>query len=314
VSAPLAILLFAASAALTFGAAGFFADRLDHVGPRLGLPEAVVGLLTAFAADTPEISSAVVALVKGDKDVSLGVVLGSNVFNLAGMIGVSALLAGTVVLGRRALMLEGAVSLLSLLLTACLLLGILPAAAAIVLLAAVLVPYLVLTLRNPHAGTADADRHRHLEHGTILKPVALIVPAIVLIVVGSEGMVRSALSLADRWHVSQTITGFLVLAVLTSLPNAFTAVRLGIGGRGDALVSEALASNTINLGGGVLVPALVVGLARRTGSVDFDLAWLGGMTCVTLLLLAAGRGLGRAGGALLIVLYGVFIAVQVAIA
>ena len=47
--------------------------------------------------------------------------------------------------------------------------------------------------------------------------------------------------------------------MITSLPNAFTAVRLGLGGRGEALVTETLASNTINLTGGVLIPALFVG-------------------------------------------------------
>src|SRR5260370_15558562 len=99
---PLAILLFVASFAVTLAAAGFFADRLDHVGPRLGLPEAVVGLLTAAAADAPEISSALVALAHGEKQVSLGVVLGSNAFNLAAMIGLSAILAGAGVHDRPA--------------------------------------------------------------------------------------------------------------------------------------------------------------------------------------------------------------------
>jgi Ca2+/Na+ antiporter len=96
--------------------------------------------------------------------------------------------------------------------------------------------------------------------------------------------------------------------VLTSLPNAFTAVRLGLGGRGAALVSETLGSNSINLVGGVLVPALVVGLAGRSGLTDFNLAFLIGMTCLAVLLV--GRGIGRAGGALLIALYAVFVAVQ----
>ena len=64
----------------------------------------------------------------------------------------------------------------------------------------------------------------------------------------------------------------VVLAVLTSLPNAYTAVRLGLVGRGSALVSETLASNTINLVGGVIIPALAVGVAARSGLVDFDLA------------------------------------------
>jgi cation:H+ antiporter len=306
--------LFLASCALTFGAASFFAEKLDHIGPRLGLPEAVVGLLTAVAADAPEISSALVALTRGEKEVSLGVVLGSNVFNLAAMIGFSAVLAGTVTLRRDALIAEGTVGLSTTLVAAALLLGLLPATAAVALFALILVPYLVIVARSPGKPLDDRPpASRHLGEGAILKPTLLILPAVALIVVGSTGMVRSALVVADHWHVSKVIVGILVLAVLTSLPNAFTAVRHGLSRRGAALVTETLGSNTINLVGGVLLPALVVGLAGSSGAVGFDLAWLVAMTCLVVLLLSQARGIGRRGGALLIVLYVVFVAVQVAL-
>src|ERR1700675_3647778 len=114
----LAIVVFLGSGLLTFAAAAFFADKLDHIGPKLGLPEAIVGLLTAAAADAPEISSALIALSRGEKQVGLGVVLGSNVFNLAAMIGASAVLAGAVTLRRDALVVEGAVALLATLVAA----------------------------------------------------------------------------------------------------------------------------------------------------------------------------------------------------
>jgi cation:H+ antiporter len=301
------LLLFLVSLAVTLGAAAFFADRLDHIGPRLGLPEALVGLLTAVAADAPEISSAVVALARGQKDVSLGVVVGSNAFNLAAMIGLSALLAGTVTIGRRALAIEGGVGIAATLVAGGLVVGLLPAWVALVLLAAIVAPYLVIVSRGP----ADHAPRPHVHHeGTLWKPVALIVPAVGLIVLGSIGMVESAVALADRWHVSKAIVGILILAVLTSLPNAFTAIRLGLAGRGAALVTETIGSNTINLMGGILFPALIVGLAGSSGLVNFNFGWLLGMTCVALLLLSPTIGIGRRGGAVLVGLYAVFVAVQ----
>src|SRR5579862_9704887 len=166
---PLAILLFLASAALTFVAAGVFAERLDHVGPRLGLPEAVVGLVTAVAADAPEISSALVALTRGEKQVSLGVVLGSNAFNLAAMVGLSAVLAGSVRLGREALLLEGAVGLLATAIAAALVLGALPAWAALLLFAAILAPYLLLVTRRGHNPLDERTpgTRRHVDEGAL---------------------------------------------------------------------------------------------------------------------------------------------------
>jgi cation:H+ antiporter len=306
-SPALAIPVFAVSAVLTLAAAGFFADKLDHVGPRLGLPESAVGLLTAVAADTPEIASAVVALVAGDKEASLGVVLGSNVFNLAAMIGLSAVLAGAVTIGRRALVVEGAVSALCLAITAALVLGVLSAPLALILFLVIAVPYVIFTLRRPHEPHQGSGSGHHVRGEAVLKEILLMIPAVAVIVLGSTGMVKAALALADRWNVSETVTGLLVLAVLTSLPNAFTAVRLGLGGRGDALVTEALASNTINLTGGILVPALFVGLASATTSVKLDFAWLAGMTLFALLALATSRGMGRIAGAVLIAMYLTFV-------
>ena len=287
------LLLFLVSLAVTLGAAAFFADRLDHIGPRLGLPEALVGLLTAVAADAPEISSAVVALARGQKDVSLGVVVGSNAFNLAAMIGLSAVLAGTVTIGRRALAIEGGVGIAATLVAGGLIVGFLPAWLALALLAAIVAPYLVLVSRRPANHSPKLEHERH--EGALWKPVALIVPAVGLIVVGSIGMVQAAIDLSDRWHLSKAVVGILILAVLTSLPNAFTAIRLGLGGRGAALVTETIGSNTINLTGGILFPALIVGLAGSSGLVDFNFGWLLGMTCVALLLLSRTVGIGRRG-------------------
>ena len=90
----LAVPLFLVSLVVTLEAAGLFARRLDRLGVRFGFPEALIGLLTALAADGPEISSALFALSKGAHDVGVGVLVGSNGFNLAAMIGLSALLPG----------------------------------------------------------------------------------------------------------------------------------------------------------------------------------------------------------------------------
>src|ERR1700756_2489890 len=95
-SPALALPLFAVSLAVTLAAARLFARRLDKLGVRFGFPEALIGLLTALAADGPEISSALVALIKGERAVSFGVIVGSNAFNLAAMIGLSGVLAGGV--------------------------------------------------------------------------------------------------------------------------------------------------------------------------------------------------------------------------
>ena len=63
---------------------------LERIGARFGLPEATLGLLVALAADSPEVTSALTAYVRGEPSVGAGVVLGSNAFNLAALLGLGA--------------------------------------------------------------------------------------------------------------------------------------------------------------------------------------------------------------------------------
>lgn len=327
-SAVEAVALFLISLPVTLVAAQMFARRLDHVGVRFGFPEAMIGLLTALAADGPEISSALFALVRGAHSASVGVLVGSNAFNLAAMIGVSGMLAGSVLLPREALWLEGVITVAVTLIASGVLLGWVSPVLAAVLAAGVLVPYLVVLV----GGSELLAHGRHLKHAANLleralaqRPereqsppgpsrthhlLGLIVMDVLLIIAGSVGMVEAALSLGDKWHISAAVLGTLVLAPLTSIPNAVTGVRLGLAGRSAALVGESFNSNTINLAAGVIVPALFVTFAALTSSAELQLTWLIAMTAFCLAQLATKRGLRRAGAVGLIVMYLCFVALQ----
>jgi cation:H+ antiporter len=319
-SPALAVPLFVVSLAVTLAAARLFASRLDRLGVRFGFPEALIGLLTALAADGPEISSALFALVKGAHDVGVGVLVGSNGFNLAAMIGLSALVTGCVRLARETLLFEGTVGLIATLLAAALLLQWLSPAEAVILFALALVPYLAIViagsrLRGPRLGRLTRALHEHAATerppDTSTNPthhlLALIVVDVTLIVAGSFGMVEAALSLAGAWHISDAVLGVLILGPLTSIPNAMTAVRLGLAGRGAALVGETFNSNTINLGAGVILPSLFVTFAAVSTLGKVQLAWLLAATLLTLALLGQPRGMRRPGAAVLVILYFAFV-------
>ena len=319
-AAALDLLLFLGSLALTLAAAAFFARRLDRVGLHLGLPETVLGLLTALAADAPEVSSAIAALVKGKHGVGVGVVVGSNVFNLAAMVGLSAILCGGITIRREALAVEGAVGLAVTVIVGALLLTLLGPWPTLALLVAVLVPYVFLLSRGPSRAPRPlvrvfGERHRpdhRLAHGeTWLVPAVTLVPAIALIVVGSVGMVDAAVSLGHRWSIPDVLVGTIVLAVLTSIPNAYTAARLALQGRGSAVLSETFNSNTVNLVFGVALPSFFVSLGTTSSLGRFDVGWLLLTTAVVIALLWRRGGVGRSAGLAILALYAVFVAVQI---
>ena len=326
----LAAPLFIASLAVTLAAARLFARRLDIVGTRFGLSETVIGLLTALAADGPELAAAVIALAKGERAVSAGVVVGSNIFNIAAMIGLSALLAGGVRLARTALALEGAVGALVTLIGAGVLLDALTPLWGVILVVPVLVGYVLLlfdvaaaearlplprVLRQRLAAVLATRAHPRRSqpanpHGH-RRALALITVDAALIILGSIGLVNSAVALGQHWGISGTVVGVLLLGPLTSIPNAQTAIRLGLSARGAALVSETFNSNTINLLGGVLVPAAFVNVAVHSSTEKLDLAWLGAITVACLFCLGRAGGMGRGGGAALVLLYAGFAVFQI---
>ena len=239
-------------------------------------------------------SSAIAALVRGKHDVGVGVVLGSNVFNLAAMIGLTAILCRRIQVRRQSVAFEGAAGIAATLIVGALILKLLGPWVTLALLAAVLIPYLALLGRF---GEHHRPDHALVPGERVFVPALMLLPALAIIIVGSTGMVDSALRLAHRWSVPDVIVGIVVLAILTSLPNALTAARLGLQGRGSALVSETLNSNTVNLVFGVAIPAFFVTIASTSALTGFDLGWLLLMTVLALALLARRAGVGRSGGA-----------------
>ena len=320
-------------AALVLFASAKMTAGLDRLGENLGLSEGLLGLLTALGANAPEISAAVTALLSGAHDVGYGLVLGSNLFNLAGLLGLSAALVGRVAEDRAGLALHGGVALLTTLLAGAMVLGLLPPGWTLGLLLAVMGPYVTLlaisparlrqwdapgmralatSLHGEDAGEQQAPGERKAPSEKKRGgwgPVWLLAPMLAVIVGGSVEMVQSALVLGKAWHVPSAVVGAVALAALTGLPNVYAALRLARQGRGGAVVSETLNSNTLNLLAGIALPAVVFGLGRGSRASVMEAGWLLGLTLTALLLLWRGP-LTRRGGVFVIAVYLAFVAVQ----
>ncbi len=105
----------------------------------------------------------------------------------------------------------------------------------------------------------------------------------------------------------EIVVGGLVLAAVTSLPNAVAAVYLAAKGKGAAALSTAITSNNLNVAIGLLVPGTILGLGAPSPQTTLVTAWYIGLTGFTLLIAYRGRGLRRADGAIIIGAYAVFV-------
>jgi cation:H+ antiporter len=328
-SVGIAVFVFLACLITTLVSSEVLVRGLTVLGSKLSLTEGFLGLLTALGADAPEIASAIAALLAGAADLGRGVVLGSNLFNLAMLLGLSAVLAGQVRMRRQGLLLDGAVALFTLLVVAALLLSLLTPLLAMVLLVVLLLPYVLLVGLHPRqvdhlplpgglarllAVAASQVHGEHKDQQETVEswlPVLLVPLSLLVIVLASVGLVLAALVLAEAWHLPHALVGGVILASLTSLPNVYTAAHLARRGRGAAVVSATVNSNTINLVVGLALPALLIGMSSAARDVGVELGWLLGMTVIGLLLLLPAKGMTRVGGAALIVLYLLFVVMQV---
>ena len=279
-------------------------------------------MLAALAADTPEITAAVTALAGHQSRIGAGVVIGSNVFNLAALLGLSAVLAGEIALHRRVIVMEGVVALWVAAACLAVIVGVLSPAVGLVVVLGVLVPYVsVLGVRRDRlrriglparwvSWLTEAIVEEELELEVAISPQrgragdGIVASVAVLVVVGASlAMEQAASKLGARTAIPEIVVGGLILAGVTSLPNAVAAVYLATRGRGTATLSTAMNSNALNVAAGLLLPATIVGLGASSGPAVLVAAWYLGLTAFALGCAYVGRGLRRWHGTLIICAY-----------
>jgi cation:H+ antiporter len=331
VSDPLLAVVFVLAAAISLGASWLLVATLERVGARLGLTEALLGMLAALAADAPEITASVTALSHHDQHIGAGVVIGSNVFNLAALIGLSGVVAGSIALHRRVIELAGAVALWIACVCLAVVVGVFAPVVGLLLVLAALGPYILLLgvqrervsrLRVPVAWSdwlLAAISEEELELQSAIHPRrghgrdALIATGTVAIVIGASiAMERTASELGSHHAVPGIVVGALVLAGVTSLPNAVAAVYLAMRGRGAAVLSTSLNSNAFNVLAGLLIPTTVIGAGTAAGQTTFVAASYVAMTVLVLLSAYVNRGLRRSAGLVIIAAYLAFTGVLLA--
>ncbi len=126
-------------------------------------------------------------------------------------------------------------------------------------------------------------------------------------------METAAVALGRRYAVPGIITGGIVLAAVTSLPNAVAAVYLAAKGRGAAVLSTALNSNALNVIAGLLIPAAVTGLGRPSSQAATVAVWYAGLTLFALAAAYRDSGVRRSAGVIIIGAYLVFLGSLLAI-
>lgn len=281
---------------------------------RMGVSPLLSGLLiVGFGTSAPELVVSIDAALSERPDIAIGNVVGSNISNVLLILGLCALITPLAVKPlalRRDAVTVVAASVLFLILVGG---SALERSDAAIFLAA-LSAYLIWAYRTERSGAApSAELHQaEGEEVTSLPKTALwtimaIVLGLVLLILGSQVLLRGAVGIAESYGVSEAVIGLTLVAVGTSLPELSISVIAAFRRHADVAIGNILGSNIFNLLGILGVSALLQPLPVHERILQFDQWVMLGTSVVLLLFLYTGRRLSRPEGAVLLLGYGLYV-------
>ncbi|MCG6116782.1 MAG: calcium/sodium antiporter [Aquimonas sp.] len=308
----MSFLMFGLGLVLLVAGADLLVRGASRLSLSFGISPLVVGLtVVAFGTSAPELAVSLQGALSGQGDIAVGNVLGSNIFNVLFILGVSALVAPLVV-HRQVVLQEVPVMLgVSLLLWALAANGVIGRAEG-ALLAGLLLAYVLMLYRQARRAPATTQEESTSElpaSGPWLDrlwvQLLLIMVGLVLLVLGSHWLVSAAIEFAARLGISELVVGLTIVAAGTSLPEVATSVMAALRGQRDIAVGNVVGSNIFNILGVLGLSALFApeGLAVATQALRFDLPVMVGVAALCLPILLSGHRISRGEGALLLAAY-----------
>lgn len=277
----------------------------------IGVSPLVVGLtVVAFGTSAPELAVSVGAGLSGQGDVALGNVVGSNIFNILLILGLSALvtpLAVSLRLIRREVPLMIGVSILTLLLA---LDGSIGRVEGILLFVGIIV-YTVVLIRQSRREERDSSEGDSGVPTPLWVNLLQIVGGLVGLLIGAEWLVNAASSIAEALGMSRLVIGLTVVAAGTSLPELATSVLASIRGERDIAIGNIVGSNIFNvlavLGATGMISPDPIDVPR--GALTFDIPVMIAVSVATLPVIFRNLRISRWEG-LAFILYYIFYVVH----
>jgi len=281
-----------------------------------GVSPLVVGLtVVAFGTSAPEMAVSVGSALGGTPDLAIGNVVGSNIANILLILGISALITPLLVdeqiirqeipimIGASALLvvmaLDGNIGLLE----------------SIMLFALVIAYTVFLVVQSRRASKAVQDEFETEiptstwdSHWAV--QVALIAVGLVMLVVGADWLVDSAVAFARAFGVSDLVIGLTVVAVGTSMPEIATSIVAAMRGQRDIAVGNVVGSNVFNILAvlGAAGVASGVGLPVSEAARNFDLWVMLAVAFACLPIMITGREIARWEGGVFLAYYAAYTA------
>ncbi len=293
--------------------ADLFVDGAAAVALNLGMPTLLVGMvIIGFGTSAPEMAVSVLAAMQGNPGLALGNAYGSNITNIALILGITAVISPVLIRSqvlRRELPILLAITLLAFFHLQD---GQITRVEGVVELVVLLGVFIWMILQSREESSQgdefETELNQELKHIKSSKAWFMLMIGLVLLVISSRMLVWGAVDIAKGLGVSDLIIGLTVVAIGTSLPELASSIAAARKGEHDLAVGNVIGSNLFNTLAVVGLASAIHPMQVPTEVITRDWAVMLGLT---ILLFALGytrkaigeKSISRLGGGLLILIY-----------
>jgi len=263
-------------------AADLFVDNLVDIGKSLEISEIILGVTaSAIGTSLPEFGSAMIATLTGSSDIGVGVVIGSNIWNIAGILGISAFVAGVIQTNRQEIMRDGMMTLLTVLILMGFLLFVNEITRMVgIVLISVYVVYLWILIRAQKENSKNSKSSQ--KKSISWKNIFFVIIGLIGLIIGCRLLVYSGVELAEIGGIPKMIVGLFALGIGTSAPELVVTLTSAMKKLHSLSIGTVLGSNVFNIMIGIGIPTLFMNIPIESLSITFDAPL---MVFVTVLLL-----------------------------
>ena len=307
----LAIVAVIVGLAILVWSADVFIDGAVVLANKLNVPSFLIGVvILGLGTSAPEMVVSVLAALEGSPELALGNAYGSNIINIALVLGATVLISPIII---RSSIIKRDMPLL-LLVTAVAawqlsdgVLGHTDGLALIVLLVMILAIQIVLSLREGNHEHEDDPALESSEETSAIRGIGTLFLGLLVLILSSRAIVWGAVELATLWGLSELMIGLTIVAVGTSLPELVASLSAARKGEHDMALGNIIGSNIFNTLAVVGLAALIAPITPNAIILSRDILAMGLLTlllfAMCLFAFTTKRNFGRSSGATLVLFF-----------
>jgi len=283
-------------------------DGASSIALKLGMSAGLIGLtIVAFGTSTPELLVSINAALKGNSDISIGNVIGSNISNLALVLGLSGLVY-PIIIRKTHIRFDYAMMVFVTLVFYFLSLDFFLSFWEGVFLLTGMITFNAYLFRNLGKPLSKAQENIEEEFNDVktyswIISIGFLIVGIIGLYFGSELLVTNAVLISREFGISERVIGVTIVAIGTSLPELITSIIAALSKRTDLALGNILGSNIMNILSIIGITAIINPIQISQPFIDSDYLWMIGISLLLFPLMKAKMRIAKPEGIILLLSY-----------